>query len=453
MIVQPNSFLRQALDSTLIIHHPLQYLKNKTRSYQPSIDLLFAILNFSASRDRLSVFYRHPIAFFSYVCLRFYNDNCFQRAAALTYTTLLGLVPLLTVLFLFFSTIPTFSNLTQQAQEFLFSSFLPEVGSAVRDYIQLFMSNAQQSTAFGVIGLMVASIIVFWTIESAFATIWHISEARSLWMRVLSFWTVLSGIPILFATILSLSTAFPLQEYHPENALLWNIAPIVFETLIFTLFYYVIPNRHIYWQDAAIGALLATCAFELSKIGFTLYIEAFPAYQTIYGALSLVPIFLLWLYVVWCAVLFGAVITASLPEWQGSHGVPSTNLSEGVRMAIILSILEILFHSSQSGRLVHRRELVKKLNIESILIERLLNQLLHARWISRLSTNHWVLSRDLSSCTLYDLQDSLKLNADQPRADLPFANIPMKTAVLDLFQQIQHSHRTVMDIPLKSLFS
>ena len=84
----------------------------------------------------------------------------------------------------------------------------------------------------------------------------------------------------------------------------------------FSVLYTVVPNQKIAWRHALAGGLSAALLFSSLRWAFGLYLENFPIYQTIYGAVSAVPIFLVWMYLSWATVLIGTVVTASLSRWQ-----------------------------------------------------------------------------------------------------------------------------------------
>src|SRR5207245_10604463 len=100
------------------------------------------------------------------------------------------------------------------------------------------------------------------------------------------------------------------------------------------------PNRRISPRDAVLGGLLAGIVFEISKRAFAFYIAQFPTYTLVYGAFATVPIFLLWIYVSWLVVIFGAVVVASLPEWRAgggqAHQVPGSDFFDALQIPKLL---------------------------------------------------------------------------------------------------------------------
>jgi membrane protein len=141
----------------------------------------------------------------SYSVNRFWWGNCFQAAAALTYTALLALVPLLTIGFAIFAAFPAYEALQREAQTLIFNNLVPQVGDALLEALGPFMANAGQLTAFGVIGLAFTAIMLLFTIEGSFNTIFNSREPRPVVLRILAFWAILTVAPLLFGASLSLS--------------------------------------------------------------------------------------------------------------------------------------------------------------------------------------------------------------------------------------------------------
>ncbi|MEI8395460.1 MAG: YihY family inner membrane protein [Rhodospirillaceae bacterium] len=397
-----------------------------------------------------------------YAGKRFYWDNYFNTAAALAYTSLLALVPFMTIVFAIFSAFPAFSRLRRQLQSMLFSNLVPEVGAAVSEYLNRFMDNAGQSTAFGIIGLAFTAVLLLATIETAFGMIWRINEPRPRVMRFLSFWAILTLAPLLFGAGLSL-TSIPLlseavDRFHQATAPLASYAvlvPVILEFAGFTLLYVIVPNRLVTWPDAGWGGLAATMLLETSKAGFVWYMRSFPAYQTIYGALSTVPIFLLWLYVAWCIVLLGAVVTASLPEWRAgkliAHG--PGELLPAPRLAVALAVLHELMLASRLGGGMRRRALMDRVPVVPVVIEGILEQLRDADWVDRTTRNTWVVTRDLGEVTLYDLQEAMGIGMRGSVRDIPTLESPWRERCAVLLDHADAGYRDILGIAIKDLLS
>ncbi len=402
-------------------------------------------------------------AFVRYTAGRFWYDKCTEAASALTYTTLLSLVPLTTITLGILSAFPAFREIENQASQLIFSSLVPQVGEIVREHLEGFTGQAGQLTGFGIIGLMITSVMLLSTIETAFNDIWRVRESRSLLLRLLSSWAILTMTPPLFAASLSFTTQiFASADIETQFPLWRRVAgslPGLFEFIGFTLLYRVIPNRTVRSRDALTGAAVAALLFELSKTGFVLYLTAFPSYQTIYGALATIPIFLVWLWLAWSIVLLGALIAAALPDWRGATliGRSIDNLPAAQRLTICCAVLHELAVASRLGTAVGRRTLYARLGIGSSLVEGALDTLRQSRFIERTADDRWLLSRDLGTATLYDLAKALGLTV---RAAVDGQSVPIgsgealwQSRLSDLLAQVDQSQREVLCLTLAALLS
>jgi membrane protein len=396
-------------------------------------------------------------SFMEYLFKRYFADDCLTTSAALTYTSLLAVVPLMTIGFAIFRAFPAYETLQQQAQTLILRNLVPEVGDAIQDTIIQFAGNAGQLTAFGIVGLAITSVMLFWTIEGSFSAIWRVSEPRSLVTRLLAFWAILTLTPLLFGASLSLSTyLLAVFQLNPEDDTwrTWRLMlPGVFEWIAFTLIYLLIPNRAVRWQDAVIGALTACVLLEFSKYGFGWYITQFPAYRTIYGALSSIPIFLLWLYIAWSTVLIGAEVAAALPEWRAGKisRIGPEGLLPAQRVAVALAILAELLRASHLGVGMRRRTLIGRVPVGGAIIDGMLEQMRGSHWVARTSQGAWVTTRDLSSSTLYDLLKGLGIGLRGTVKGLVALDAPWQERCAKLLEAADESERDLLCIPIKDL--
>jgi membrane protein len=254
---------------------------------------------------------------------RLSSGRYFRVASALSFSSVLALVPLLTVVFSALSLFPIFEAWSESIQTFIYSNFVPQLGDQIQNYIQDFSANAGQLTFWGLIFLVVTSLTLLATIEDAFNEIWHVKNGRPLAQRILVYWTMLTLGPILIAVSLSLSSYLLsisiLQEQEVVRSLgaqLLRALPFVLEMLAFVLFYYSVPNCDVKFKHALLGGMVAALLFELSKYGFAQYLVHFNSYQRIYGALAILPVFLVWIYLSWLVVLIGAYIAAAFGQAQ-----------------------------------------------------------------------------------------------------------------------------------------
>ncbi len=248
---------------------------------------------------------------------RFTRDDALIRAAALSYTTLLSLVPLLALGLAILAAFPAFEGARMQLRRSLVGTLVPEVGDQVRQSIDGFISNAGNLTAIGILGLVVTAVLLLYTIEEAMNRIFCAHNVRTHMSRLLVYWTVLTLGPLLLAASLTVADwLFTPTEGSPALSHLVAICAGLFHfammVALFTLLYAAMPARHVPLREAAIGGAAASIGVALLRFGFHIYVADLHAYQSIYGALAAVPIMLFWMYLAWAVILGGAELTACL---------------------------------------------------------------------------------------------------------------------------------------------
>jgi len=261
---------------------------------------------------------------------RLSSGHYFREASALSFSTILALVPLLAVVFSALSLFPIFETWSEDIQDFIYLNFLPQLGDQVRQYLEEFSANTGRLTLWGLIFLLVTSLTLLATIEDAFNEIWQVKKGRSIGTRILSYWAMLTLGPILIAASLSMSSYLLSLSIMQDQGLisslraqLLSILPFILELAAFVLFYLAVPNCDVRVKHALIGGLVAALLFELAKYGFTQYLLRVTSYQLIYGALAVLPVFLIWIYLSWLVVLVGAYITAAFGSYTDKPVTPT----------------------------------------------------------------------------------------------------------------------------------
>ena len=175
-----------------------------------------------------------------------------------------------------------------------------------------------------------------------------------------------------------------MKDVPLAGEVLLNVAPILLTALAFALLYITIPNRRVLVRDALTGGLLAALAFEGMKHGFAFYITQFPTYKLVYGAFASVPIFLLWIYLSWLVVLFGAVVAAVMPEWR--ERAAQAEPVPGAQFLDALQILRVLWEAHRTGEVVTLMHLHGVVKLPMDRIEAMLDAMGAAHWVGRVAT-------------------------------------------------------------------
>jgi membrane protein len=273
--------------------------------------------------------------------VRFREERVTQTAGSLTYTTLLALVPLLTVALAVSTAFPMFDDWITSLQLFVMQNVLPDTPAlaTVTEQINSFSANAGRLTAIGVVGFIVTSVMLMLTIDNALNRIFRVQRRRSLLQNIFVYWAIISLGPLLIGASLS-GTYFALRQSLGALRLefldaAFGLVPLLLTCAALILLYAIVPARRVEWRNAVFGGVLAGLGFELAKRAFALYLTKVPTYTLIYGAFATVPVFLVWLYVSWFVVLTGAIVTAMLPAFSAKperHRVPGEELAEALAM-------------------------------------------------------------------------------------------------------------------------
>ena len=253
-----------------------------------------------------------------YLLGRFHEDRILYYSGYLSYVSLLSMVPLLAVIFSFFSIFPFFEKLKEEVEEFVFSNFVPALGDAVQEQILSFVENASSMTPFGLLVLLIIAVLLLSSIDHTLNQIWHVRKNRGLIVSYSIYLVVLISSPFLLGTSLAATSYLVSLSGIEEGAvssvikLLLASLPFIGSFLFFLLLYIVVPHTKVHFWSAVSGAMIATLLFEISKSAFALYFINFPVYQVIYGALAVIPLLFIWVFISWVVVLVGAQIAASL---------------------------------------------------------------------------------------------------------------------------------------------
>jgi membrane protein len=260
------------------------------------------------------------VAFVTRVTRRLSGVGLARTVAALAFTTVLGIVPLVVVAFVYVARYPLFERWVASLEGFLLAHLLPGTASTVRPYLEGFTARASDLQGLGIGFVVVTAVLLIATVEREINAIFRVREPRSLARRALVY-----GLSVPIA-VLAIGAAVHTTRWLIERSL--EAAPyaggalalvelpvaIGLATLVFSALYLILPARRVPLRAALAGGLFAALAFEAGKRGFMLYATHAPGYRRVYGALAVVPLFLVWIYVSWVIVLVGAAVAATLAE-------------------------------------------------------------------------------------------------------------------------------------------
>lgn len=260
--------------------------------------------------------------FAKYLFNRVRDAMILRSAAALSYTTLLAVVPFMVIVLAVFTFFPAFADIRAQVQETLIRYVMPDMIHNVQNYITEFIGAAGKLTTIGLGGITLTAVFMLSTIEDSFNFIFQIKRRRKITTKIYGYAFIILGCPLLIGSALYLKGyILTLRYLNPENIIgySWlaaNILPHVPTFLCLMFAYVLVPNKKVRYKNAFYGALMASVFMFILRIGFGYFLASNVTYRTIYGALAAVPVLLIWMYLWWNVVLSGAILTAALEDFN-----------------------------------------------------------------------------------------------------------------------------------------
>ena len=313
-----------------------------------------------------------------------------STAGSLTFTTLISLVPLVTVMLALFSAFPMFASFQGSLETFFLKALIPDtIARPVLGALTQFAGKANRLGSFGLVFLLVTALALMLTIDRSLNAIWRVRQPRPIAQRVLVYWAIATLGPLLLGVSLTLtsyaiSASRGVVDVLPGGlrVLLGGLEFILMATGLAGLFHYV-PNTHVRWRHAWAGGVFAAAGFELAKAVLGWYLRQVPTYAMVYGAFATVPIFLVWIYVSWVVVLLGAVVAAYAPSLQ--MRVVRRPDTPGHRFELAVALLRALAKArAQVTHGMSVEQLSLLLRTEPLLVEPMLDTLIGIDWVARL---------------------------------------------------------------------
>ena len=341
--------------------------------------------------------------------IRFREDRLGLTAGSLTFTTLISLVPLVTVMLALFTAFPMFASFQDALQNYFVQSLVPDsIAKPVLTGLTQFAGKASRLGAVGLVALGFTALTLMLTIDRTLNGIWRVRKPRPIAQRVLVYWSAVTLGPLLLGLSLSL-TSYAISSSRGVAAALpggvqWLLSAIEFGSLLLGIagLFRFVPNTHVQWRHALSGAAFVAVGIEVAKKLLGWYLGTVPGYALVYGAFATVPILLVWIYLGWVIVLLGAVIAAYAPSLQmrvaARPAVPGWRFE--LAMAV-LSQLDRVRHSAPHG--LSQAALSERLRADPLQLEPVLELLQQIGWVSRLDESgdaRHVLLCDASTTTV-----------------------------------------------------
>ena len=326
---------------------------------------------------------------------RFADDRLGQTAGALTFTTLIALVPLLTVALAVVTAFPIFDQFQTVLQRWLVESLIPEsISRQVLGYLTQFTTKASRLGSFGFAALMVSAVALVLTIDRSLNTIWRVRQQRAWGQRLLLYWASLTLGPVLVAaglvTMASVITwsGGSLRYQGPGVKLALDVLEFGLLWGGITALYRFVPNTYVAWRPLLVGAFVTALVLEAARSGLAFYLSNMPTFSLVYGTFATVPILLVWIYTTWVVVLLGAVLVASWPSL--AQDLPDEQDAQAGRtFALALGCLRLLHQArAQSAGGLNAQQLAQRSTAGLWEVQEVLGFLVQLDWVGRLNEHH-----------------------------------------------------------------
>jgi len=321
---------------------------------------------------------------------RFREDRLGLTAGSLTFTTLIALVPLFTVMLAVFTAFPMFSNIQGDLERYFLQSLVPDnIARPVLRALTEFAGKARGMGTVGLVLLVVTALALMLTIDRTLNAIWRVRQMRPIAQRILVYWAGITLGPLALGLSLSL-TSYALSAPRGLVAAMPGNVSFALNALQFFLlaagmaglFHYV-PNVSVRWRHAWAGGIFVAVVFEGAQKALVWYVALVPSFSAVYGAFATVPILLLWIYLGWVIVLLGAVIAAYAPSLQ--MRVATIAPTAGWRFELALTVLRQLGAARHSGRHgLSLAAMAESLRADPLQLEPVVELLAELDWVSRL---------------------------------------------------------------------
>ena len=333
----------------------------------------------------------------------FFEDGCTIWASTTTLITLFAIVPLIAISFPIVSSFQIFADTKAMVIELIVKNMVPAASKVIIDYIEKYVESSSGVNFFGVISFIILSISLMISIEHAFNAAWKVKKSRPAAAKLTVYWTAITITPILIGFSFYISTLFPDlsgNSFFQYLYYIWGkIFPVLMMWLAFFVLFKLMPNREVKSRAAVIGSFFAAIFWEIGKRIFSFFVGHFANYQQIYGPISAVLLFLLWIEVSWLIILFCCEISYDI-QHQGElkqAAFAKDKDRRKYREFFALKVIRMLIEQFKEGKgALKNSHIAKRLGASPDLIEEILQSLKDRNIIEEVRgrRNSYILARN-----------------------------------------------------------
>lgn len=322
-----------------------------------------------------SAFLLHTWLLFDGAVEGFIRNNDLLRAAALTYTVALSIVPILALAFSVVKEFGYSAHLTPLIERYVALGSRETAAQLMR-----YVGNVN-AAALGSVGgafLLMTVISTMGNIEQALNVIFQVPHSRSYIRRFADYLSVLVTVPLLMVAALAVTTMRSVRIGHMP--VVGTLAPYLFVWLGFFFLFVFFPYTKVRYRAALFGSLVTAILFQVAQWGYVHFQVGAAKYHAIYGALASVPIFLVWTYVAWSIVLFGAELTAAA-QWGPAGFLVRRGMPIVPRAVSLFIMTRLAEYQVEGGEPQSVERLARELHTGAELLEPIVRRLVDAELI------------------------------------------------------------------------
>ena len=236
-----------------------------------------------------------------------FDDRLGYYASSLSWSTLFAIIPILVILLAVFTSMPMFDSLYLQVHDMLFENFLPTDSKEIMAHIDEFVANSGKLGMMGVAYVLIAAIMFFKDYDYVVNDIFE-TRKRTIWEALKTYTGLVIIVPLMLGSSFYLSSM--IRNYLDKNDIasavhLYFLFPFLVIWGMFYISYQLSAHKRISKVAALLSSFIASLVWYLAKSGFIFYVTSNKTYTSVYGSISILLFFFLWIYISWAIFLYG----------------------------------------------------------------------------------------------------------------------------------------------------